>query len=101
MLSCIEPPPKIEKEVRLHLEIKRFQFEKLEGILIDDETSPNSRAIVYVGPWKETDIQCFREVWNNHQRALIVFHEKDRGKGISYLQKQGYATVETGVYPCL
>ena len=101
MLSCIEPPPKIEKKVHPRLEIKRFQFEKLEGILIDDETSLNSNAIVYVGQWKETDLQCFREAWKKHQRVLIVFHEKDRGKGISYLQNQGYTNVETGGYPCL
>ena len=88
-------------ESHTHLEIKRFQFETLEGILIDNEDSSNSRAIVYVGLWKETDMKCFRKTWTNHQRVLIVFHEKDRGKGISYLKNQGYATVETGEYPCL
>lgn len=88
-------------DVRPHLEITRFQFEKLEGILIDDETSSSSRAIVYVGEYEEKDIPCFYETWKNHQRVLVVFHVKDRGKGISYLQKQGYTTVETGEYPCL
>lgn len=101
MLSCIEPPPKINREVHPRLEIKRFQFETLEGVLIDDETSSNSRAIVYVGSWKETDILCFQKTWDNHQRALIVFHAKDREMGVSYLQNQGYTTVETGEYPCL
>ena len=101
MLSCIEPPPKINMETRPLLEVKKFQFQTLEGILIDDETSSNSSAIVYVGNWKETDIKCFREKWNNHRRALIIFHVKDQGMGISYLQNQGYVTVETGEYPCL
>ena len=101
MLSCIEPPPKISADAHPHLEITRFQFEKLEGILIDDETSSNSRAIVYVGDYKEKDIPCFYETWKKHQRALVVFHTKDLEKGISYLQNQGYTTVETGEYPCL
>ena len=100
ILSCIEPPPKIITEVEPSLELKRFQFENLEGILIDDKSRTNSRAVVYVGNWKETDIQCLHEKWNDYHRALIVFHAKDQQMGISYLRKQGYVTVKIGDYPC-
>ena len=40
-----------------------------------------SKAIVYVGDYKEKDIPCFYETWKNHQRVLVVFHTKDQKRG--------------------
>jgi hypothetical protein len=98
--ACIERPPKIDEVNVPILEVKKFQYGDLEGMLIDDMSSKSNRAIVYVGLWKSSDINCFKQDRSDYRRILIIASQEQQKGGVSYLQKQGYAHVSTGEYPC-